>query len=183
MATVTKTQYTPEDLLSIDDRPMPELVDGELLEREMGQKADAIAATILRLVGNYVAEHKSGLCNGAQGSYQIFPDSPNKVRIPDVSFTRRERLPKDGPAEGHARIAPDFVVEVVSPNDNAEELHQKINDFLKVGVPLIWVVYPDSRTVMVFRPDGSAQNFKVGEVLEGEDVLPGFRLEVAALFE
>jgi Uma2 family endonuclease len=174
MATVTKTQYTPEDLLAIDDRPMPELVDGELVEREMGQQADAIAANIGRMVGNFVAEHKSGLCNGAQGSYQIFPDDPKKVRIPDVSFTRRERLPNGGGAAGHARIAPDFVVEVVSPNDNAEELHQKIRDFLAVGIPLIW---------MVFRPDGSAKSFEVGEVLEGEDILPGFRLEVAAIFE
>ena len=49
MATVTQTRYTPEDLLAIRDRPMPELVDGELLEREMGQKSDSIAATILGL--------------------------------------------------------------------------------------------------------------------------------------
>ena len=183
MATVTQTRYTPEDLLNIDDRPMPELVDGELLEREMGQESDSIAFFIGRLVGNHVANHQLGICNGAQGSYQVFANEPNKVRIPDFSFTRRERLPKGKPAKGHARIAPDLVVEVNSPNDKGDQLESKINDFLAAGVPLIWVVYPKTKTVLVHRKDGTARRLQVGDVLEGEDILPGFHLEVAALFE
>jgi Uma2 family endonuclease len=182
MATVAQTRYTPEDLLAIRDRPMPELVDGELMEREMGQKSDSIAFRIGRLVGNHVEDHQLGLVNGAQGSYQIFPDAPNKVRIPDVSFTRKERLPKDGPAEGHSHVVPDLVIEVISPNDNATDLNGKINDFLSVGVPLIWVLYPETRTIQVHHLDGSGPFLKVGDILDGEDVLPGFRCEVAALF-
>jgi Uma2 family endonuclease len=183
MATVTETSYTPEDLLAIDDRAMPELVDGQLQERAMGQKSDSIAATCLILIGIFFREHGLGLVNGAQGSYQVFPDSPNKVRIPDVSFTRRERLPKGGPADGHGQISPDLVVEVVSPNEPVGKLQKKLDDFLAAGVPLIWVVYPESQTVFVQRQNGSGHRLKVGDVLDGEDVLPGFRLEVAALFE
>jgi Uma2 family endonuclease len=182
MATVTETGHTPEELLEIDDRPMPELVDGEFLEREMGQKSDSIAATCLILIGVFVREHGLGLVNGGQGSYQIFPDNPKKVRIPDVSFTRKERLPEDGPAKGHGRIAPDLVVEVISPNDLMEDVTEKIDDYLAAGIPLIWVVDPSTRTVLVFHRDGSARRLKVGEFLEGEDVLPGFRLEVASIF-
>ena len=182
MATVTQTRYTPEDLLAIRDRPMPELVNGQLLEREMGQKSDSIAATFLILIGVFVREHRLGLMNGAQGSYQGFPDDPNKVRIPDVSFTRRERLPKDGPAEGHGRVAPDLVVEVTSPNDTGDYIESKINDFLAAGIPLIWVAYPETKTLLVHRKDGTANRLQVGDVLDGEDVLPGFRCEVAALF-
>ena len=182
MATVAKTGYTPEDLLAIRDRLMPELIDGELVEREMGQKSDSIAATCLMFIARFVREHSVGLVNGAQGSYQIFPDAPTKVRIPDVSFTRRERLPQGGPADGHGRVAPDLVVEVVSPNDEAEDVERKINDFFRAGVPLIWVVYPDTRTVVVFRADGSGQRLKVGDVLDGEGILPGFRLPVADIF-
>src|SRR4051812_9911311 len=118
MATITQTRYTPEDLLAIDDRPMPELVDGRLLEREVGQKSDAIAATMLAILWVFVRENDLGLVNGSQGGYQIFPDDPGKVRIPDVSFTRRDRLSPSGPAEGHSRIAPDLVVEVTAPNDS-----------------------------------------------------------------
>ena len=182
MATVTQTRYTPEDLLFIEDRPMPELVDGQLLEREMGQKADSIAATCLYFVLHFVRQHNLGLVNGAQGSYQVFPDDPNKVRIPDVSFTRRERLSKDGPAEGHGRVAPDLVVEVNSPNDTGDYIESKINDFLAAGIPLIWVAYPETKTVLVHRKDGTAQRLQVGDTLDGEDVLPGFRCDVAALF-
>jgi Uma2 family endonuclease len=182
MATVSKTRYTPEDLLNITDRPMPELIDGELVEREMGQKSDSIALRIGRLVGNYVDDHDLGLCNGAQGSYQVFVDDPEKVRIPDSSFTRKDRVPEDGPAEGHARVVPDLIVEVVSPNDSVGKLNRKINDFLNAGVVLIWVVYPDTKTVQVHRIDGSGKTLKIGDFLEGETVLPGFRVEVAELF-
>jgi Uma2 family endonuclease len=182
MATDTQTRFTPEDLLFIEDRPMPELVDGQLLEREVGQKSDSIAATLLILLGTFIKANDLGLVNGAQGSYQIFPDDPTKVRIPDVSFTRKERAPKSGPAEGHARIAPDLVVEVTSPNDTVDQLESKVNDFLAAGVALIWVAYPESRTVQVHRKDGTGKRLQVGDFLEGEDVVPGFRCEVAALF-
>ena len=73
---------------------------------------------MLYFVLHFVREHGLGLVNGAQGSYQAFPDDPDKVRIPYVSFTRRDRLPNDRPSKGHGRVAPDLVVEVTSPNDS-----------------------------------------------------------------
>ena len=183
MATVTQVHATPEDLLTIEDRPMPELVNGDFLERDMGQESDAIALLIGSLLVVHVRANRLGLVNGSQASYRIFPDDPNRVRIPDVSFTRRERLPDGGPPRGHAKVAPDLVVKVVSPNDLAEPLQRKIDDYLAVGIPLVWVVYPECRTVLVHRPDGSANRLRVGDQLDGEDVVPGFRCEVAALFE
>jgi Uma2 family endonuclease len=182
MATVSKTRFTPEDLLEIDDRPMPELVDGELLEREMGQEADWIASSIIFFLASFVRERNLGMINGGQGSYQIFPDDPNKVRIPDVSFTKKERIAKDGPAKGHGRVAPDLAIEVVSPNDKPKYISNKIRDFQAAGIPLIWIVYPETQTVEIHRIDGSTSRLQVGEFLEGEDVLPGFHIEVAALF-
>ncbi|WP_435005826.1 Uma2 family endonuclease [Tundrisphaera lichenicola] len=182
MATATQTRYTPEDLLTIQDRPMPELVDGQLLEREMGQRSDSIAATFLILLGVFVREHGLGLVNGAQGSYQIFPDEPNKVRIPDASFTRKERVPAGGPFEGHGKIAPDLVIEVTSPNDTHLTVQAKVNDYLAAGVPLIWVAEPETKTVQVFRRNHTGVLLFVGDVLDGEEILPGFRCEVASLF-
>jgi Uma2 family endonuclease len=182
MATATTVRHTPEDLLAITDRPMPELVDGELVEREMGQKSDAIAFRIGRWIGNHAEANNLGLVNGAQGSYQIFPDDPNKVRIPDVSFTRQVRLPSSRPAEGHARVAPDLVVEVVSPHDSFSMVEAKIKDYRAAGIPLIWLVDPETQVVRVFRPNRQETSLYPGDTLEGEDVLPGFRVEVAALF-
>ncbi len=183
-ATIERAEVNPEDLLGLTDRPMPELIRGQLVEREpMGQKSDAVATQLLALIWNLVREKDLGLVNGSQGSYQIFPDDPKKVRIPDVSFTRKDRLPPDGPAEGHSRVTPDLVVEVVSPNDSATDLLEKIEDFLAAGVPLIWVANPETRTVQAIRRNGSAAWLRVGDTLDGEDVLPGFRCEVAKLFE
>ena len=183
MATITENIVSPDDLLTITDRPMPELVDGQLVERPlMGQKSDALAARLLIWIGPLVEQLGLGLVNGAQGSYQIFPDDPKKIRIPDISFIRSDRLPPGGPPEGHGRTVPDLVVEVISPNDMAEDLIAKIEDFLRAGVPLVWVLSPRSRVVYVYRKDGLLSLLRTGDTLDGEDILPGFQVEVDRLF-
>lgn len=176
------TGYTPEDLLTITDRPMPELVDGQLVERGKGEESDLIATTILLLVGSFVKQNDLGWVHSSQCSYQIFPDNPKMVRIPDVSFTRKERTPAEGPAKGHARIAPDLVVEVLSPNDLAADLIAKLEDYHAAGVPLLWVVDPATRSVRVERGDGSGRQLGPDDTIDGGDVLPGFRCPVAAFF-
>lgn len=184
MATATQGLHTPEELFEISDRPMPELVDGQLVERPpMGQKSDAVAATILFAIFGFVKAHHLGVVNGSQGSFQIFADDPKKVRIPDVSFTRRERLPRGQVEEGHGKVAPDLVVEVISPNDLAVDLFAKLHDYLGAGVPLIWVAYPEKQDIFVLRSDKTAVLLQSGDVLDGGDVLPGFRCPVADLFK
>jgi Uma2 family endonuclease len=181
MATI-QTRYTPEDLLKITDRPMPELVDGQLVERNMGQKADAIASRIGRILGNYAEDRDLGLINGSQGGYQIFPDDPDRVRIPDVSFTPKGRLPQEGIAEGHSRVVPDLVVEVISPNDTAADLMVKVREYLNAGIPLVWVANPDDQSVGVYRADGSAALLGPNDTIDGGAVLPGFSCQVAVFF-
>jgi Uma2 family endonuclease len=184
MATATMTKvWTPEELLEVRDRPMPELIDGKLVARRlMGQKADRLASELIYFLGVFVEKSNVGAVNGAGGSYQIFPDDPNKVRIPDVSFIRKEREPA-GAAEGHGRVVPELIAEVISPNDLAEELDVKVLDFFRAGVPLIWVVNPGSRSVRVMRGDGSGGFLTGADVLDGEAVLPGFRLPLPDLFK
>jgi Uma2 family endonuclease len=84
-------------------------------------------------------------------------------------------LPRGELPEGWAKIRPDLAVEVVSPNDLVEELDDKLADYEKAGIPLIWVVYLVSRTVMVYRADGSVTRLHEDDELSGEDVIPGFR--------
>jgi Uma2 family endonuclease len=184
MTTIAERRYTPENLLKITDRLMPELIDGRLVEREpIGQKADALVSRLGYWIGSFVDQHDLGLVNGGQGSDQIFPDDPGKVRIPDASFTRRDRLPSGRPAKGHARVAPDLIVEVISPNDTATELDEKIEDFFAAGVALIWVLNPETRTIQVYRRDGTSARLRPGDSLDGEDILPGFRRDVEKLFK
>jgi len=140
---VVSHQYTPEDLLTMPDGHRFDLVDGHLVERHMGAESSWIAQQVNRRLGNDVAASQGGLVLGPDCGYQIFPDDPNQVRFPDGSFIRRGRLPHDVPPRGHVRIVPDLLIEVVSPNDLAWEVEVKVTEYLRAGVPLLWVFYPD----------------------------------------
>ncbi len=125
--------------------------------------------------GPYVQEHELGWALPADNGYQCFPHAPSLVRRPDVSFVRYGRLPGGVLPRGWIKIRPDLAVEVVSPNDTAEELDERLEDYERAGIPLIWVVYPKLRTAKVYRGDGSFRRVREEDMLSGEDIIPGFR--------
>jgi len=182
IATENKTRYTPEDLLAMPNGKDYELVNGRLVERNMGAESSWIGGCIYLRLSIFCNEQRLGWVWPADNGYQCFPHAPKLVRKPDVSFIRAGRLPSDALPSGFVRIAPDLAVEVVSFNDLAPELDEKLEDYQKAGVRLVWVVYPESRTVSVYRGDGSASRLHQDDVLSGEDVIPGFRCEVGSLF-
>ena len=172
----TKTQYTPEDLLAMPDGKSYELVGGQLVERKMGIESSWVAGRVT-LTARPVLRGASNRMDlaGRQTAISASPTIPARVRKPDVSFVRYGRFPGGVLPEGWAKIPPDLAVEVVSPNDTAYELDEKLDDYQKVGVPLVWVINPKSRTVMVHRGDGSVSHLREDDELSGEDVIPGFR--------
>ena len=111
----------------------------------------------------------------ADNGYQCFPHDPGLVRKPDVSFVRRAASPETSRRDGWVRIPPDLAVEVVSPNDSAEELEEKLADYRKAGVPLVWVIYPKRTQAKVLRLDGPRVELTEDDELSGEDIIPGFR--------
>jgi Uma2 family endonuclease len=179
---VVSQHYAPEDLLTLPDGHRFDLVDGHLVERSMGAESSWIAQQVNHRLCSYVAASRCGLVLGPDCGYQIFADDPNRVRFPDGSFIRSGRLPNDVPPRGHVRIAPDLVLEVVSPNDLAWEVDVKVTEYLQAGVLLVWVFYPDTRTVSVYRAHGQAARLGVGEALSDAEVLPGFTCPVAEVF-
>jgi Uma2 family endonuclease len=78
---------------------------------------------------------------------------------------------------------PDLVIESVSPSDRAPALEEKVREYLGAGVRLVWVVYPAQRTVHVFREDGSSAVITESGYLDGETVLPGFRIPAESIFQ
>ena len=123
----------------------------------------------------FCEEHDLGIVWAADNGYQCFPHAPGLVRKPDVSFVRSGRLPGDVAPEGWVKIPPDLAVEVVSPNDSVEELEEKLDDYRKAGVPLVWVIYPEARKAKVLRLDGPPGELGEDDELSGEDIIPGFR--------
>ena len=172
---------TAEQLLQLpDDGMRHELVEGEL--RTMapaGARHGLIAAALLVRVGSFVEERRSGAVLAAETGFRLRRD-PDTVRAPDVAFVRADRL-AEAEVPGFAELAPDLVAEVVSPNDRAAEVTGKALAWLDAGVRLVWVVDPEIRTVTVYRRDGVTV-LRAGDVLDGEDVLPGFVLPLPELW-
>ncbi len=178
----TQTQYTPEDLLAMPDGKSYELVGGQLVQRNVGVESSWVGGELHLNLSRYCRERKLGWALPADNGYQCFPHEPGLVRRPDVSFVRYGRFPGGALPKGWATIPPDLAVEVVSPNDIVYQLEDKLEDYRKVGVPLVWVVFPNSRTVRVYRADGSTSFLREDEELSGEDIIPGFRCSVREIF-
>jgi Uma2 family endonuclease len=175
-------RYTPEDLLTIPDGDHYELVDGELVEKDMGTEASWIAGQVYNRLENFNKEAGLGWVVPAEASYQCFPVDRTRVRRPDASFIPYGRLPGERIPKGHVQVAPDLVVEVVSPNDLFSEVLVKVEEYLGAGVRLVWVVDPETRSITILRADESVARLHDQDELDGEDVLPGFRCRVGDLF-
>ena len=100
----------------------------------------------------YVEQHQLGRVMVEVGS--ILERSPDTVRGPDIAFIAAEHLHAGGPRRGFVPGAPDLAVEIVSPNNTFAELQSKVRDYLTHGTRLVWVVEPDSCTMVVYHPDG-----------------------------
>jgi len=171
-----------EDLLKMPDGKHYELLDGVPVWKNGGARSDAITVTLACRLGTFVYKHKSGHLYGSVTGYECFPERPRHVRKPDISFVAAGRLPGEKSPQGHINIAPDLVVDAISPNDTYEELAVKIADYKSAKIRLIWVVSPESKTVLVRRLDGTCAEVEEAGSLSGEDVLPGFTCTVAELF-
>ncbi len=159
-----------------------DLVDGVLVEKDMGNQSDFVAANVLSELWTYGKSTSLGRVFGQGAGYQYPELDGGRLKFPDVSYVSKEKHPGP-PPKSWANFPPDLVVEVVSPNDEAEEVQAKVGMWLAGGVRLVWVAYPEAREIVVHHPDRTSRSYVIGEELTGEDVLPGFQLSVAAVFE
>jgi Uma2 family endonuclease len=173
------TLLTADELLLMPDGERYELVDGQLVERDMGALSGWVGNTVATELNLYARQH-GGWAFGDGVGYRCYADDPERVRKPDASFVRADRLPS--PPEGYNTIAPDLAVEVVSPNDIYYEVESKVDEYLAAGVRLVWVVNPVNKTVRVFQPGRIVCEFGPDDELTGGDVMPGFTCRVRSLF-
>jgi Uma2 family endonuclease len=177
-----KTEYTPDDLLEMPDGACFELVNGQLVERNVSALSSIVAAKLCQILLTFCDAHQLGWVLSSECGYRCFPKDPDRIRRPDVSFVDRARLPVNRLAEGYVTIAPDLAVEVISPHDRAYDVEEKVQEYLEAGVKLVWVVNPPTQTVRIYRGDGSITGVRAADELSGEGVLPGFRCRVGELF-
>jgi Uma2 family endonuclease len=161
-----------------------ELICGEVHEMSPALPSHGMQVVRITLpIAQFVQERGLGEVFGAETGFTIrHPDGTESVRAPDLAFISAERLPPDLP-QSFWEIAPDLVVEVLSPSESQPYVQQKTAMWLAAGVRLVWNVDPYWKTVTVHRADGSTQILKPGDTLSGEDVLPGFELPVSQIFQ
>lgn len=172
----TKTLLTVEQFEQLSDDGMRhELDEGELISMPppLGRHGKIQGKTISILL-SFVSPRSLGEVFVETG----FRLSRDTVRGPDVSFVRAERaLDLDRRFEG----APDLAVEVISPSETASEIAHKVSQYLRAGA-LVWVLYPDDKTVHVFEPSKNARVLEAEDLLEAPTLLPGFSVRVSELF-
>jgi Uma2 family endonuclease len=111
--------------------------------------------------------------------FRLDPES-RLARAPDVAFVRRERLQGQDPT-GAFIGAPDIAIEIVSPSDSAKDIQRKVEDWLTHGTLVVLVMYPETRSLVLWR-SGRAVSLRDGDVVDLDDVLPGFRCTARELF-
>ncbi|MBV9470604.1 MAG: Uma2 family endonuclease [Abitibacteriaceae bacterium] len=159
-----------------------ELIQGEVFQ--MSPAGGEHGTLAMRLGGRlfaYVETHKLGEVCAAETGF-IIARNPDTVRAPDTAFISNERLTGVTRPKKFWPFAPDLAVEVVSPGDTAEEIEQKVKDWFSGGTRLVWIAYPSSQTIHIYHSAISVQILQKGDVLTGDDVVPGFSCAVADIF-
>jgi len=174
--------YTADDLWTLShEGKRYELDEGVLVEMSpTGDIHGIVAMWIGHLIVSFVVANNLGYVTAAETGF-ILSTNPDIIRAPDVAFiAKAHQMPLTG---RYYTIAPDFVVEVVSPGDTANQIRRKVNQFLAAGTRLIWVVYPDERFIDVYRPGYDIRTVKIEDTLDGGDVLPGLTLPMREVFK
>ena len=180
----SQERITGEQLLEISSKLIGrvELVKGGIIQ--MGPAGDIhgeLAMILGSLLQIYVKQNDLGKVYAAETGFYT-SRNPDTVRAADAAFIAKNRLP-ESPSDGYLEIVPDLIVEVVSPYDRPREILEKINECLEAGVKCIWVVYPKSRQVYVYKSDSSVEILSGEDTLIGDDVIPGFQCPVTEFFE
>jgi Uma2 family endonuclease len=172
---------------AFDEMPDPpdkrlDLIDGQVVEKPLlGAQGATAHANLLFALGAFVERSDLGIVLPGVG--HVLHRDPDTVRHVGVSFITRERVPAGEPTGWFWEGAPTLAIEAVSFYGKAIDLHLRVSDYLRVGTRLVWVLWPDTRSVSIHRPDGTSSEIGADAQLDGGDILPGFHVTVGDLFE
>lgn len=188
VVSVAKTSVTADELSALSARlsaegKRTELVRGDLIVMApAGGRHGQVAHTFALFIGMHVRDRDLGRVFAAETGF-VLRRNPDTVRAPDVALVAAERLGTAETPAGFLDLAPDLAVEVVSPGDSAAAVRAKVRDWLEAGTQLVWVAYPETRSVAVHRRGCPDEVLHEADVLRGDPVLEGFTVRVRDLFE
>ena len=174
---------TVEDVVRLDDHHdrLCELIDGTLVEKTVGVYESYLAGAVVQILLNFLEKSRIGIALTTDGMMQLFP---GQVRIPDASFVSWASLEGTGfPDEPVPNMAPDLAVEIISRCNTKAEMDRKLREYFAAGTRLVWYIHPNTKTVQVFTAPDQVAELTESHTLDGGDVLPGFKVDLATFFE
>lgn len=173
--------FTGEELFDMGDIGPCELIEGRIVPMSpTGGEHGLIELNLAHELKKFVSQRKLGwVLTGEVGIYTRH--NPDTVRGADIVFMSKKRLATI-PSRGFLKVAPELVVEILSPADSRKEMQRKINEYLEIGVNRVWVVEPEEQSLMVYQSKAKPLKLTGHDKLIGEDILAGFELEIVKIF-
>lgn len=177
------TLITGDELMAMGNIGRCELVEGKIVYMSpTGLDHGSYEVNMAQSLKAFVKRRKLGKV--VSGEVGVFTRrNPDTVRGVDVAFISHERLAQRKRQQGFLDVAPELIVEIMSPDDRWSEVKQKLKEYFAIGVQLVWVVDPGDWTVYAYRSMTDVREFTGADTLTGDEVLPGFAVPVAELFE
>lgn len=177
-----KVLLTGDDLLNMpatDEHH--ELIEGELITMPPpGSPHAEIGANFVIVLGLYKRQFNNGRVLIESGYYTRGDN--HTVRAPDAAFISYARLPAEQSLEGYLTVAPELILEVISPNDSAKDVEAKVLEWLEFGVAMVLLAYPDTQRIHVYTAPEEVKIYKRTDTISGGDVLPGLEIKVQDIF-
>lgn len=161
-----------------DDGRKYELVDGEWKPVPTNLRHDAIVAFLCFLLFPFTRGR--GVLCGSQAGFRMAPGG--NLRSPDVSFTRKERLPNGQVPDGFGDAAPDLCIEIISPSEERSDMERKVCEYFANGALQVWHLFPERQQLRLFRSAENSVMLGPDDEAHGGDLLPGFRARIGDLF-
>ena len=177
MTAILAPPFRPET----GDERLYEVVHGQLKEKTVGTRQNLIASRIDRLIGRFDAEEQLG--HPVLENLFVLDAASDLQRRPDFAFISRQQWSGLPPDTNAWDVVPDWLVEIISPSNSADEVIEKVDEYFRAGTRLVWVIYPNSQRVYVYTSPTDVTIYEASDELTAEPVLPAFRLQTAALFE
>lgn len=179
--TVAKKIWTEKELMSLPENGYKhELINGELVMVPAGMEHENIVIKLSAALERFVSERKLGAVFGSNAGYRM---KSGNLRSPDVSFISKKRLQGfKRPPKGFFKGSPDLAVEILSPSDTIEILHDKMVEYFENDTKLVWVINPEEQIVLVYHSPRPDKLLRSSDILHGEDICTGFTFPVSELF-
>ncbi len=173
---------TGEELLAMPGIGPCELVEGRIVPMSpTGGEHGFIGAIIVYELKAFADQKKLGwVLTGETGIFTR--RNPDSVRGSDVLFISKNRHP-ERPKRGFLEVAPELVVEIISPTEVRKEIDEKIKEYLNIGVKWVWLIDPKNRCCTVYRSETDVQKLTENDSLVGDEILAGFEIKIAKFFE